>query len=306
MHMLKPMNLIVSLLAASGIAAFAASALADAQQASSPATAETAFMSYTPAPGPEMTPSATANLAVREARASGESGELRIELARGTLTQARALMEGGTVASAKSKEAELGNETPSSTFCFGGQNAACTPAEQQHAKEVLAAEGRAATYLVAVSGARFAPAERLPRGATPVVGGKMLLLIDAHTGLREGMSIGAGTVTPRLGELQAASSFVAPAASSTARAASAPVKPTHTHPRPSSGIVRGTFTQGREVVLFSHRTVFARAHVSRGRFRTTVHEGAYTIAGRRPSGRYCRASHIVVHAQRETAVHLGC
>ncbi len=265
--------------------------------------AEGQFVSYAPPSGPEMAPSGAADLALRFARESGENGEVTILLSRGTLIQARTLMEGGTVAAAGARESQLASNAPPATFCFGGQNAPCTAAEQQHAKEVLLAEGRASTYLAVVSGQAFHPAERLPRGAKPVGGGTMLLLIDAHTGVRLGMAVGGSTAAPKLSELQAPSRFVASANSGSAQAAG--TRPPHP-PLAHDGTIRGTVTQAAEVVVFRRRQVWARAHVRHGRFSATVYEGSYSIAARRSSGRYCPAKHIVIRRLETTLVHLGC
>jgi hypothetical protein len=276
--------------------------------------AETQFVSYKASTGVELSAAAIANVAVRYAREFGEAGQVTVELARGTLTQAKALMEGGSLATARAQEDALSSSSPSSTFCFGGQNASCTAAEQQHAKEVLYEEGQASTYLVAVMGKSFAPVERLPRGAKPVVGGTAVMLIDAHTGIRIGLAIGAGTTVPELSELEGAARFVAAPQSSFAQMASgthdrprpAPRGATHSYP-PNVGSVAGTFSRSGEVVVFSHRSVFARAKVRRGHFDIArVFKGSYHAAGRTPSGKYCRGKDIVVRPRQETVVHLSC
>jgi hypothetical protein len=192
---------------------------------------EAPFVTYRAPTGPEMSPSAVANTAIRYAREFGDDGEVTLELARGTLTQVKALMEGGSLATAQAQEGQLRSATPSSTFCFGGQNASCTATEVQHAKETLYEEGQTSTYLVAMSGKGFKPPERLPRGRSPIVADKVILLVDGHTGIQVGMTIGAGTSVPNLAELHAASRFVAAPQSTNARAAGA-TKPTHDRPRP--------------------------------------------------------------------------
>jgi hypothetical protein len=285
------------------------------------ARAETAneapVMTYTAPTGPELSSSAAADTAVRYAREFGENGEVTIELASGTRTQASTLAEGGSLATAQAKESELRSATPSSTFCFGGQNASCSAAEQQRAKETLYQEGQAPTYLVAMSGTRFAPPERLPQGAKPTTGSTVVLLIDAHTGIRMGMSIGTGATVSKLGELQGASRYVAAPQSTTARAAGL-TKPSHSHPRPTLtkpshsyppnlGSVRGTFGRKGEVVVFHNHSVFARTRVADQRFHIArIFIGRYKIAGRLRSGRYCRAKSIVVLRRQETLVHLTC
>ena len=181
---------------------------------------ETPFVSYTTPTGPEMSSEAIANAAVRYGREWGSTGEISVELAHGTSMQARALADGGSVADAEAKEKQLKSGTLGSSFCFGGENANCTVAEQQHARETLYAEGRAPTYLVVMSGGSFAPPERLARNTKPVIGGKMILLIDAHSGIRVGMTIGSGMPAPNLKELQGVGRFVAAPQSNVAQAAS--------------------------------------------------------------------------------------
>jgi hypothetical protein len=316
MHKPKLIYLCVAILATGGLAAVATSGLASAPAAAGSGSVGTPFVTYKAPSGPQLSGSAAADIAVREARAFGDPGEVKIALARGTLMQARTVMEHGSVASAKARETELASRQPAATFCFGGQNAACTEAEQAHAKEALAAEAATPTYLLAMSGSGFTPPERLPRGGQPITGSSVLLLIDAHTGIRVGLTIGAGTAMPKLSELQGYETYVAAAQSNSAQAAGTKPshdrprptiqKPVHSHPRPSFGTVRGTFSANREVVVFRSRAVFARTRVRHGAFRTLVHEGSYSIAGRRASGGYCPAKRIVVRSRHTTVVHLGC
>ncbi len=181
---------------------------------------ETPFVSYTAPTGPEMSSAAIANEAVRYGREWGSSGEITVELAHGTSMQARALADGGSLTDAEARENQLKSGALGSNFCFGGENSNCTTAEQQHARETLYAEGRATTYLVVMSGGSFAPPERLARNTKPVIGGKMILLIDAHSGIRVGMAIGTGMTAPNLKELQGVGRFVAAPQSKMAQAAS--------------------------------------------------------------------------------------
>jgi hypothetical protein len=310
LSVLKKTRVILAVSGASLIAAAAVVALSHGAAQANDAT-ETPFVSYTAPTGPEMSSSAVANTAVHYVREWGDDSEVVVELAHGTLTQARTLMEGGSLAMAQVQESQLKSATPSSTFCFGGQNASCTAAEQQHAKETLYDEGQASTYLVVMSGNSLTPPERLPKGEKPVVSDKVILLIDAHTGIRVGMTIGAGMTVPNLKELQGASRFVAAPQSTTARVASVTTKPRYnrgSHPKPNFGSVTGTFMhQGEVVVLTSQHSVFTRTWVRRQHFHIAlIFMGSYSIAGRLTSGRYCPAKKITIRPQRETIVHLTC
>jgi hypothetical protein len=261
-------------------------------------------MAYTAPAGPELSISSAADIAVKEARAFGESGEVDVELARGTITQTRTLMEGGNLAAARAQEAALASPTPSGTFCFGGQNANCSAAEQQHAKEVLYAEGQQSAYIVTISGKSFAPqTERLPAKVQPVKGSTAVLLLDAHTGARRGLTIGTGTASPPgMTELPGGvTRFRAAPQEAIARAASR-----GSHPF-NSGSVRGTFSRRGEVVVFNSRGVFGRTRVRHaGWFEiASVAHGAYRIAGK-VAGRKCPAKRIIVTRGQETMVHLRC
>jgi hypothetical protein len=270
---------------------------------------QTPFVSYSAPSGPEKSALAIAETAVHLARGWGEDGEITVELARGTMTQARALMEGQSLATAQAHEAQLKSGTPSSTFCFGGQNASCTAVEQQHAMEELYAEGQASTYLVLMSGSDFTPPERLPKGAKPAISDKVMLLIDAHTGIPLGMTIGAGMKTLDLSELQDASAFVAPARSTTAHAATTTPRLTHnrgSHPKPKFGSLAGVLKHGREVIVFNGRSVFMRISIKRQHFRTNIHMGSYSLVGKLTSGRQCPARKVTIIRQQETFVHLNC
>jgi hypothetical protein len=272
-------------------------------------TTGTSFVSYTAPTGPEKSASLIANKAVQLAREWGEDGEITVELAHGTMIQARALMEGQSLTAAQAYESQLRSDTPSDTFCFGGQNANCSTVEQQQAREELYAEGRASTYLVLMSGANFTPPERLPKGKKPVVSDKIMLLIDAHTGISAGITIGAGMTTPNLGELQDTSRFVAAPQSTFARAASVKSRLTNnrgSHPRPKFGSISGVFKHGREVVIYSGRSIFMKIAVKAQHFHAVVHMGSYSLRGRLRSGRSCLAKKVTVVPQQETVVHLTC
>jgi hypothetical protein len=285
-----------------GLAALSATMIHNSARAA--VATETPVMAYQAPIGPEISVSKAADIAVAEARAFGEPGAVKVEVARGTITQTRALMEGGSLAVARAQEAALASPTPSSTFCFGGQNANCSAAEQQQAKEVLYAEGQQSAYLVTISGKSFAPqTERLPVNARPVTGSTAVLLLDAHTGARRGLTIGAGaTSPPGMAELAGGvSQFTAAPQATIAQAASRGSHPLNT------GSVRGTFSRRGEVVVFNSRGVFGRTKVRRaGWFEiASVANGAYRVAGK-VAGRKCPAKRIIVKRGQETTVHLRC
>jgi hypothetical protein len=272
-------------------------------------TTGTPFVSYTPPTGLEKSASVIADKAVQLARDWGEDGEVTVELARGTMIQTRALMEGQSLAAAQARESQLRSGSPSDTFCFGRQNANCSAVEQQQAKEELYAEGRASTYLVLMSGANFTPPERLPKGKKPVTSDKIMLLIDAHTGVPAGMTIGAGMTTPNLGELQDTSRFVAAPQSTFAHATSVKSRLTYnrgSHPRPKFGSISGVLKHGREVVIFSGHSIFMKIPVKGRYFHAVIHMGSYSLRGKLRSGRSCLAKKVTVIPQQETVVHLTC
>jgi hypothetical protein len=269
------------------------------------------FVSYIAPSNPEMSYSAIADTAVHYAREWGNDGEIAGELARGTLAQTRALMEGESLAAAKARDEQLKSTASSQTFCFGGQNSNCTAAEQQYAKETLYRVDEASTYLVVMSSSsNFTPVEKLRRGAKPVIGEKVVLIIDAHTGMRLGMAIGANVPIPSLGELSEAHSFVAASQSTTAQMASVRYargsRHTHSHPAYKYGSVVGTLNRKGEVVVVAGNHLAARAKVRHGRFRIArIFIGTYSIAGL-VSGRHCPAKGITVRGHRKTTVHLTC
>jgi hypothetical protein len=279
---------------------------------------ETTFVKYTPPVGPQITPESAANAAVRFARASGENGEVGIELAHGTLTQTMSLMEGASLSDARAREAQLRSSAPTGTFCFGGENAACTASEQQHAKETLYLEGQRASYVAVLSGSDFKPHERLPRGAPATTGSRVVLVFDAYTGTHIGMTVGS-SVLPKLSELGGISNFVAPAQSATARAAAtkpnhshppevATTKPSHSHPG-TFGSIEGTFARAAgKIVVFDKEGVFATVRVNHRQFRVAhITAGTYSITGRLRSGQRCRRiGKVTVLPQRQAVVHLSC
>jgi hypothetical protein len=170
-----------------------------------------------------------------------------------------------------------------------------------HAKQVLLEEGRAPAFLVVLEGQRFAPSERLKRGAAEKMGSVMVLILDAHTGARLGLEIGGNLTAPDVAALPEHASYVAAAESTVARAAS------HPEQRPVNGSVEGTVKGAREVVLFHGQGIAARALPRRGRFRIAhVREGRYEIAGRRRTGGYCRRHSVTVLVHQATHVAVRC
>lgn len=264
--------------------------------ASSPA-APSPFMSYTAPTGPEMTPGAAAEAALRFAREAHEPGEVKMTLAHGTEAQAEALAEGKTVAAGKKREAMLA-APPSSTFCFGGQNSPCTMAEQEQAKAVLLAEAQTPSYIATLTGKSFAPAEHLRKGAHAVTGNKMIVVFDAHTGRQSGLTIGTNAPTPKASELAPVSMFVSSSTEAVAQVASQ---------APKDGVIQGTIRGANRVVVFKgKRDVWARARAHHGEFKVgAIYPGAYSIAGQH-AGRYCGVKRIVVSRRRTTVVHLTC
>jgi hypothetical protein len=279
------------------------------------AAAETPFVTSPPT-GPELSAAAIASAAVADARQWGESGEVTVRLAHGTLAQTQALMEGGTVATAAAREAELRSAAPSSTFCFGGANSPCAAGEIQHAKQVLYEESQRRTYLVAMTGKDFSPPESLPHGRAGTTGGIVVLILDAHSGVQLGLSIGGTMSTPKLSELAGASRYIAGAGSNVARAVGKPrtsrpyaktTKPEPGGPKPNYGSLGGSARRAVQVVVLARHRRFTQAPVRHGRFRiSSLFKGTYQVAGRLPSGRLCPAKQVTVVPRRESRVHLTC
>jgi hypothetical protein len=291
----------LALTAALAVAAFVAAR----STASSQPAPEANFPTYAAPTGPEISSSTAANDAVALSREAGEPGALSLQVGHGKLLQARALLNGETVAAAAAKQAEL-EGSPASTFCFGGQNASCSESEQARAKQVLLEEGRAGAYVVIVKGRRFAPPERLRRGASPVTGGVMVLIIDAHTGIRDGLEVGNVTPLPTITELQGATAYTAPEAATTAGAARRLGVSRHSEPRPRMGFIVGSLNVTGKVVVLRGTKLVARVTLRHHRFKIWIREGRYSVAGRLPSGHRCPVRRVTVLARHETHVTLTC
>jgi hypothetical protein len=252
----------------------------------------------------ELSASSAANLALSDAREWGDRGEVTIELARGTLAQTRALMNGGTVANALVREQELQSSTIPPNFCFGGANAPCSQAEEEEAKQRLYEESQRPAYLVAMTGGTFSPQEKLRRGTKAVTGSLVVFVIDAYTGARLGLSIGANMAMPKLAELTDAARYIASAESSTVALASINSRPPF---KDKYGSIAGTARHAYEVVVVGHRPS-VRAHVGRnGRFRiASIRFGSYRVAGRLRSGHYCPAKTVRVLPGKVSTLRLAC
>jgi hypothetical protein len=264
--------------------------------------ASTRSVAHANAAPTELSASSAANLALSDAREWGDQGEVTIELARGTLAQARALMNGGTVANALVRERELQSSTIPPNFCFGGANASCSQAEEEQAKQRLYEESQRPAYLVAMAGGTFSPQEKLRRGTKAVTGSLVVFVIDAYTGARLGLSIGGNMTMPKLAELSDATRYMASAESSTVAQASKNSRPPF-----KDGSIAGTARHAYEVVVLGHGPS-ARARVSRnGRFRiVSIRLGSYRVAGRLRSGHYCPAKNVRVLPGKVSMIRLAC
>jgi hypothetical protein len=306
-------RLLLSAVAVFGLAVVCIFALRSSASAESTAAAP-AVVDYTPPAGPELTLSVAAESVVRFARESGVKAEVKIAIARGDEARARAVMEGEPVTAAEQRESALESPIPSSTFCFPGGAVTCSNSEQAQAKKVLLEEAQSGVYLATLTSAEeFKPPERVPRGRQPVYGRSMTVMVNSHTGIREGLQIG-GTASANLGELGTASAFDFAAESSVAQAAldsrwahrlgtivatSVVVGGRHgTQSRPAVGervFLAGGGRHGTLLAITGRRGSFV-AHVQAG--------SGYRLEGRGPM--LCRSRVFTVTANRSIHVVLGC
>lgn len=240
--------------------------------------------SYQAPTGVEMTPEAATDLVVRRfARQSGGvSGAMTITTVHSTFAQAEAVVEGKAASEA----------------VYGG------PPD--------IAEWRASSvYMVTMRsepGEVFRPNVSSPRGQSAPAGSVMTVIVDSHTGFKEGLDL-APTAPSGLGELGPAYETSVPATSAAAMAALRRV------PLGNVGELQGhVYFHNHPVVgwhvivghkLPSHITAKGKTY-SGGLFGFRVAVGRYQIAVRRPSGVLCgmRKTRITYH--KETEIRLNC
>lgn len=128
--------------------------------------------------GPQLSPRQAEQIAVREARRAQEPGAIKVTVARGPFLAAQAVTEGQSPASAR-----------------------MPPGASPETREWFSSKA----YLVVMQGHRFAPSVPVPRGRKGPSGSVMVVILDSHTGFREGLSIGKRV--PKARELSPVVSF---------------------------------------------------------------------------------------------------
>jgi hypothetical protein len=245
-------------------------------------TTEERMTSYRTPTGPEMTPEAATNLAVnRWAREDGQmDGALAVTTVHTVFAQAMAVANG-----------QAANEAT-----YGG------PAD--------IAEWRTSTvYMITMktTSGTFRPNVSVPRNQSAPSGSVMTVIIDAHTGMKEGLSLTAAPPT-KLNELGPALQTNVPAVSSATTA-------NHSVPmRKNVGAVIGRVDSGGRPVVGWHvvvghklprHTMISKTYED-GAFGFSLKVGSYEIAAKRPNGRLCDKRTVRIKRRTRTEVNLSC
>ncbi|HXP98677.1 MAG TPA: hypothetical protein VN845_01280 [Solirubrobacteraceae bacterium] len=250
-------------------------------QASS--TTEERMTGYRTPTGPEMTPEAATNLVVNRwaHEDGGMTGALAVTTVHTVFAQAMAVSHG-----------EAANEAT-----YGG------PAD-------IVEWRTSPVYMVtmtATSGGTFRPNVSVPRRQSEPSGTVITVIVDAHTGVKEGLSL-TSTRPANLGELGPAVQTVVPAESPVAMAS-------HSVPLGNTGVVIGrAYSDGHAVAGWQvvvghklpHHVMITEKTYDGGDFGFSLTAGSYEIALKRPNGRICgkQALHIERHV--ESKVKLSC
>jgi hypothetical protein len=156
-------------------------------------------------------------------------------------------------------------------------------------------------YLVVMTGHfSLGDAPVPPRSGTPT-GSVFDLIVDSHTGEIVGRALPAPqeAATTEALATTASNYFI-----TVHRLSGVDLSP----PFQMYGEITGTLTGRRaEVILFRGKRVFDRVTPEHGKFRIAlVLAGTYGIAGRLPSGHYCKGKKVIVEKERRTTVALTC
>jgi hypothetical protein len=247
----------------------------------SPARAE----SEASRPTAEMTPAAAQNLVVSSfgRENAGFKGELTVTTIRTNYAQANAVLEG----------------EPISAAVYGGPAA-------------IAQWETSPVYVVimqAASGGLFHPDVSPPRGRIGPTGSVMSVIVNAYTGVEEGLNLETSLPT-KLDELGAELRATIPAVG-IASAASTSVK------RPFGLVigalsVHGRPTPGWQIVIALDNRSLARTPIAKketgrdGRFTIRLAAGNYRVAALRPGDGLCGISRVHITVRREAHLTLRC
>jgi hypothetical protein len=245
---------------------------------------EERMTSYRTPIGIEMSPEAATSLVVdRFGRENGRNvGALKVTTVRATSAQAAAVADGRRVSEA----------------LYGG------PPD-------IAEMRLSSSYIVvmeASAGSEFTPNVSVPRGHAAPSGAVETIVVDAHTGRKEGLSL-EPTLPPGLSELAGPilrTSF--PAVSSSASSAGAPLG--------NVGRLVGHVYAGKRALVghrvvvghspLSHRIVQAGRTFAHGLFTFRLAPGDYRVAARKRNGKMCGSRIVRIARHQETEVALHC
>jgi hypothetical protein len=194
------------------------------------------------------------------------------------------------------------------------------PSEAQYGGPADIAEWRrSSAYIIAMrstTGALFKPSVPTPRGRSGPSGKVMVVILDSHTGFREGEYI--GPKMPTLSRLGVVTNTDVPAEGepSTAQTASERTRPLGKNVGQLFGrlLAGGSPKAGWAVLIArSAGALVRRAQLVRttsraeGRFYARLDSGDYAIAARRPNGMLCGRRSVRVHRHPiQTSVVLRC
>jgi hypothetical protein len=245
--------------------------------------------------GPVLEPTGAADSAIRFARESGDSGELTMQLGKGTVAQAVAVMEHHSPATVSEPSGR----------CFPGLS--CTETEVSQFKALMAAENNSPAYLVVLRGQKFSPLEHLMKGGKETSASVMSVVVDAHTGIRRSMTIG-DPVIPSVNALDAPLALTAAPESLTAQNSRGGAEP----PKKASGwlighvYVRHRAAIGWQVILRGRHSTLRVKTLAKGAFAFRNVVGRYTLAAQPPHGKPCGQRTLRVVRQKVTRAVIQC
>jgi hypothetical protein len=157
-------------------------------------------------------------------------------------------------------------------------------------------------YLVVMTGHfSLGDAPVPPRSGTPT-GSVLDLIVDSHTGEVVGRALPEPQEAATTEELATTASNYFITVHRTRGVSNLP-------PFQMYGEIAGTLTgrRAKVVILFQGKKVIERVTPEHGKFRIAiVLPGTYGIAGRLPSGHYCKGKKVIVRKERRTTVALSC
>jgi len=255
------------LLAGIAAAVFLVALVAGASSRAATSSAPFQPFTYTAPTGPELGVPAIEAIAIKEAQSAGEPRPTQIVMAQGTFAALAAVME-------------------------------LSANVQSSSNPTVAAWLNTPAYLVQMHG-QFSPTRvPVPPGRHAPTGRVYEVILDAHTGVRLGRSVGAEAESPDLGALGLGS---------------AQASIVHEIPLGAlnrgliAGIVHGKGIAKRRVFAFqAHRKIAATITDRHGRFFFRLHYGLYRVVVRRPNGSACASKRITVRPLVASYVGLSC